>query len=60
MNEEYGLLRDEIKKRILEISRILTERGITEKMIEKQWRDWKRYCEINKIDVFTGKEIINE
>ena len=52
--EELEEMRDVINKRIAEIDRILIKRGVTKKMIDKQWGKWLKYCEINNIDEFTG------
>jgi len=52
--EELEEMRDVINKRIAEIDRILIGRGMTKKMVDKQWEEWLKYCEINNIDEFTG------
>ncbi|MBA7554878.1 hypothetical protein ES705_47514 [subsurface metagenome] len=52
--EELEEMRDIINKRIAEIDRILIKRGITKKMVDKQWGEWLKYCEINNLDEFTG------
>jgi len=52
--EELEEMRDVINERIAEIDRILIKRGMTKKMIDKQWEEWLKYCEINNIDEFTG------
>ena len=50
MNE----ISDMLKLRLVEINKLLGNRGITGNMADKIWNDWVGYCEVMGYNVFNG------